>query len=110
MLGRKKYIFRCQNPTYSITTVGNEYKLGKATFTIIAPNTMYLDPNNSSIALILRNGEDSFLFTGDCEEEAENDILANGISIDCDVYKVGHYVRKTASSKNFLSAISQSMV
>ena len=91
---------------YSTPAVGNEYKLGNATFTIVAPNTTYDDPNNSSIALLLKNGEDTFLFTGDCEEEAETDILANGIDIDCDVYKVGHHGSKTASSKSFLKAIT----
>ena len=91
---------------YSTPAVGNEYKLGNATFTIVAPNTTYDDPNNSSIALLLKNGEDTFLFTGDCEEEAETDILANGVDIDCDVYKVGHHGSKTASSKSFLKAIT----
>lgn len=91
---------------YSTPAVGNEYELGNASFTIVAPNTTYDDPNNSSIALLLKNGEDSFLFTGDCEEEAEMDILANGLDIDCDVYKVGHHGSKTASSKEFLKAIT----
>ena len=95
-----------KNLKYSTPAVGNEYELGNATFTIVAPNTTYDDPNNSSIALLLKNGEDTFLFTGDCEEEAETDILANGIYIDCDVYKVGHHGSKTASSKDFLKAIT----
>ena len=95
-----------KNLKYSTPAVGNEYKLGNATFTIVAPNTTYDEPNNCSIALLLENGEDTFLFTGDCEEEAETDILANGIDIDCDVYKIGHHGSKTASSKNFLKVIT----
>lgn len=95
-----------KNLKYSTPAVGNEYKLGNAIFTIVAPNTTYDDPNNSSIALLLKNGEGTFLFTGDCEKEAETDILANGIDIDCDVYKVGHHGSMTASSKSFLKAIS----
>ena len=95
-----------KNLKYSTPAVGNEYMLGNALFTIVAPNTTYNDPNNSSIALLLKNGEDTFLFTGDCEEEAETDILTNGIDIDCDVYKVGHHGSKNASSKNFLKAIT----
>lgn len=92
--------------SYSIPTVGSEYQLGNATFTIVAPNKIYNDPNNSSIALLLENGEDSFLFTGDCEEEAEEDILESGLAIDCDVYKLGHHGSRTASSKAFLEAIT----
>lgn len=91
---------------YSIPSVGDEYKLGNATFTIVAPNKTYSDPNNSSIALVLTNGDNSFLFTGDCEEEAENDILANGLNIDCDVYKVGHHGSRASSSITFLKAVT----
>lgn len=91
---------------YSTPAVGNEYTLGNAVFTILAPNTVYDDPNNSSIAILLRNGDNRFLFTGDCEEEAETDILANGMEIDCDVYKVGHHGSKTASCQEFLKEIT----
>ena len=91
---------------YSTPEVGSEYELGNATFTIVAPNNTYEDPNNSSIALVLANGDDTFLFTGDCEEEAESDILSNGLNIDCDVYKVGHHGSKMASSQDFLNAVT----
>lgn len=96
--------------SWSIPNVGNTYSLGSAEFTIIAPNTTYSDPNNSSIALILRNGENSFLFTGDAEEDAEYDILANGLDIDCDVYKAGHHGSKTASTKELIEQSSPEYV
>lgn len=86
--------------------VGSEYSLGNAVFTIAAPNKTYDDSNNSSIALVLTNGAHTFLFTGDCEEEAEADILANGLDIDCDIYKVGHHGSSTSSSGEFLQAIT----
>lgn len=95
-----------KNLTYSTPAVGAEYQLGNAVFTIVAPNGTYSDPNNSSIALMLQNGNNSFLFTGDCEEEAEEDILRNGINIDCDVYKLGHHGSRTASSRAFLDVIT----
>ncbi len=85
---------------------GSEYQLGNASFLIVAPNRTYEDPNNSSIGLLLKNGENTFLFTGDCEKEAEEDILANGLNIDCDVYKLGHHGSSTSSSKTFLEAIT----
>ena len=91
---------------YSVPEVGSEYQLGNAVFTILAPNDTYSDPNNSSIALLLKNGDDVFLFSGDCEEKAEADILANGIDIDCDVYQVGHHGSNTSSSKDFLDAMT----
>lgn len=96
--------------SWSTPNVGNTYTLGSAEFTIIAPNTTYSDPNNSSIGLILRNGENGFLFTGDAEEEAEYDILANGLDIECDVYKAGHHGSKTASTKELIELASPEYV
>ena len=96
--------FEYKELTWSTPNIGNVYELGKAEFTIIAPNRTYSDPNNSSIGLLLRNGEDSFLFTGDAEEEAEYDILANGLEMDCDVLKAGHHGSKTSNSEAFLQA------
>ena len=97
---------KSRNMTFSTPEVGAEYELGDAVSTIIAPNDNYEDPNNSSIALILDHGENSFLFSGDCEEEAEQDILANGINLDVDVYQVGHHGSRSSSSEDFLDAMS----
>lgn len=99
-----------KNYKWSTPDVGSAYTLGSATFTIIAPNKQYSDPNNASIGLLLQNGDNKFLFTGDAEEEAETDIATNGISIDCDVYKAGHHGSSTASSKALLDAATPSFV
>lgn len=86
--------------------VGDTYTLGEATFTIIAPNDSYRDSNNSSIGILLSHGENRFLFTGDAEEEAEADILKNGIDISADVLHVGHHGSRTASTVDFVTAVS----
>ena len=97
---------KSRNMTFSTPEVGAEYELGDAVFTIIAPNDTYDDPNNSSMALILDYGENSFLFSGDCEEEAERDILENGMNLDVDVYQVGHHGSRSSSTEEFLDAMS----
>lgn len=86
--------------------VGDTYTLGGATFMIIAPNDNYKDSNNSSIGILLSHGENRFLFTGDAEEEAETDILQNGIDITADVLHVGHHGSRTASTEDFVAAVS----
>lgn len=91
---------------WSVPQPGEVYPLGEAQFTILAPNREYSDPNNASIALLFQNGDNTFLFTGDAEEEAENDILANGLPVKADVYKAGHHGSDTASSEAFLEAVS----
>lgn len=45
--------------------------------------------------LMVKNGDNKFLFTGDAEENAENDILKNKIDISADVYHVGHHGSKS---------------
>lgn len=95
-----------RNLSYTTPAVGESFSLGAASFTILAPNKEYSDPNNTSIVLLLKNGENSFLFSGDAQEQAEKDILENGISIDCDVFKVGHHGSKHSNSKDFLSAMA----
>lgn len=96
---------------YSIThpSVGDTYTLGDASFTILAPNDDYgSDLNDWSIALLLENGAHRFLFSGDAGLSSEKDILANDMDISADVYKVAHHGSKTATSADFLSAISPS--
>lgn len=88
--------------------IGEEYPLGEAVFTIISPVKQYEDSNNSSVGILLKHGENKFLFTGDAEAEAEKDMVKGSINIDCDVYKVGHHGSANASSEIFLNAINPS--
>lgn len=90
----------------STPAVKSKYSLGTAEFTILAPNTTYNTPNDSSIALLLKNGKNSFLFTGDAEATAEMDILATGIDISADVYKVGHHGSRSSTSQRFFKAVN----
>ena len=91
---------------YSTPKVGTQYSLGTATVTILAPNDEYDNPNDSSIALLIQNGDNAFLFTGDAGEDAENDILNNKIDISADVYKVGHHGSRYSTSKDFFRAVN----
>lgn len=88
--------------------VGAQYALGTAQITILAPNKTYDDPNNASIALLIQNGNNKFLFTGDAEENAESDILANNLDISADVYHAGHHGSRTSTSEDFFAAVKPS--
>ncbi len=89
---------------YTIPKVGDEYKLGDAVIRIIAPGRVYDNPNDSSIGVIIKHGENRFLFTGDAEQNAESDMVRNNDSLGCDVYQVGHHGSHNASSSRLLSA------
>lgn len=93
---------------YMTPAVGSEYALGTATITILAPNDKYDNPNDASIACVIQNGNNRFLFTGDAGENAEKDMLDNGEKLTADVYKVGHHGSKYSSSKEFMKAVKPS--
>lgn len=86
---------------------GDTYSLGNAEFTIIAPVTTEYgeETNNYSVGLRLVLGETSFLFTGDAEKEAEEDILNNGMVLRADVYKAGHHGSNSSSGKAFVGEV-----
>lgn len=91
---------------YLTPEVGDIYPLGSASFQILAPNDEYEDPNNTSIALLLTHGENSFLFTGDAEKSAEKDMLDNGLNLAADVFHAGHHGSKTSNTEDFMNAVN----
>ncbi len=64
---------------------GDSFKLGDAVCTVLGPEESYEDANNNSIVLKVEHGENSFLFMGDAEAEAEADILSGGADVEADV-------------------------
>lgn len=95
---------------YTTPVVGSEYALGTATITILAPNGKCDDPNEDSIACVIQNGDNRFLFTGDAGEATEKDMLDSGEKLAADVYKAGHHGSKYSSSKEFMKAVKPSCV
>ncbi|MCH5249502.1 MAG: MBL fold metallo-hydrolase [Lachnospiraceae bacterium] len=95
-----------KNLKYTTPRVGAKFCLGTAEITFLAPNKEYDNPNDASIALIVENGDNRFIFSGDAGEAAEKDILNNGLDISADVYQVGHHGSKYSSSEEFLDAVA----
>ena len=60
--------------------------------------------NNVSAVVRITYGKTVMLFTGDAEHVIENQLLNSGI--DADVLKVGHHGAGSASSSNFIKAVS----
>lgn len=84
----------------TVPAPGDQFALGTATVTVLGPVQEYDDPNNTSIVLKVTYGESDFLFTGDMEVTAENDMLDYwGENMDwaSEVLKVGHHGSDTSS-------------
>lgn len=61
--------------------------------------------NNYSLVIRFVYGDDSLLFTGDIERQAEYDIVRQNFNLESDVLKVPHHGSKTSSSEIFLEAV-----
>ena len=85
----------------TIPEPGDSLTLGDVSLTVLGPVKSYPDPNNTSIVIMAEYGSTRFLFTGDMEKDAENDMLDHwGEKYDwnCDVLKSGHHGSSTSSS------------
>ena len=90
----------------TVPTSGDLFSLGSATVTVLGPIKAYDDPNNTSIVLRVVYGKTSFLFTGDMEYTAEQDLLDAGVSLKSTVLKVGHHGSDTSTSYRFLREVA----
>lgn len=92
-------------PVYE-ASAGGEYSFGDVTLTVLSPTREYGDLNLDSAVVMIKYGDVSFLFMGDCEREAELEALEMmGVdAFDCDVIKVGHHGSYTSTSDELLSA------
>ena len=91
-----------QGLTIQIPEPGDAFSLGGASVTVLGPVQSYADPNNTSIVLRVQFGDTRFLFTGDMETTAENDMLDYGMDVQADVLKVGHHGSNTSTGYRFL--------
>lgn len=91
-----------------IPTVGDTFYFGSAMVEILGPVKEYDNTNNTSVVCKVTNGNDSFLFTGDMEFEAEKDLVDSGADLSADVLKVGHHGSDTSTSYVFLREVMPS--
>jgi competence protein ComEC len=68
------------------------------------------DRNENSVAMRLVYGDFTFLFTGDGETLAEQQMLASGRPLEAVVYKAGHHGARASSSPAFLAAAQPQII
>ena len=93
-----------QRLTVTIPAPGDTISLGNARITVLGPVQSYAETNDTSIVVRVEFGKTSFLFTGDMEVAAENDMLDHWGSQwqTADVLKVGHHGSDTSTGYRFL--------
>lgn len=93
---------------YSIAKAGTQLRwYGLDSVRLLHPGnvTPTQNVNNASVVLRIQYGNISFLFTGDAEQEAEDEILQRYRNIHSTVLKVGHHGSHTSSSQSFIRAV-----
>ena len=93
----------------TIPAPGDQFALGQAVVTVLGPVKSYAETNDTSIVLRVTYGETSFLFTGDMETDAENDMLdywEGKVDWKADVLKVGHHCSNTSTGYRFLNEVN----
>ena len=86
--------------------IGTKITVGDFKMTVIYFNGELYGENNRSVYVMAQKGNVKFLFTGDGEYSAENDMLNNLTDVDCDVLKVAHHGSKGATYDRFLKSCS----
>lgn len=68
------------------------------------------DENNYSVCMLLAQGNNNYLFTGDLEESGEEYLVENNKLPHCKLFKGGHHGSKTSSTDKLLSVIQPETV
>lgn len=85
---------------------GDTIRLGGLTLRVLNPGPLTDDANNNSIVLALRHGSVSFLFMGDAEAEAEQNIFLSSIwHPSATILKLGHHGSRTSTTDAFLNVL-----
>lgn len=88
----------------SIPEIGDIYSLGSAKITILGINAGN-ENNDSSIILKIEYGDTTYLFTGDAEQAAEQQVLNSGADLLSTVLKVGHHGSADSTTQEFLDKV-----
>ena len=68
------------------------------------------EENEYSVCMLLTQGENNYLFTGDLEEKGEEFLVQYNTLPQCQLFKGGHHGSYTASSEALLSVIQPEIV
>lgn len=91
--------------------LGDIYEFADSSFRIVAPAYYgYEDSNSNSIGIRMEYGENSFLISGDCTEESEQDLLYQNVELDSDVFAINHHGSVHSNTEEFLEAVSPEYV
>lgn len=99
-------VAEAQNLRISVPNCGDTLTFGGFSLTFFSiDNAAWEDLNDCSLVCRIAHGNNSFLFTGDITENAENVMLAKNLIQPATVLKTAHHGSGNSSSEAFLDAV-----
>lgn len=92
-----------------------DFKFGEVLVDILYPEKQLMfeqfdNPNNSSIAMMVKFHDKKILLTGDLELEGETGLIRTGADLKANIFKAGHHGSRTSSSLNLLKLVRPKIV
>jgi Predicted hydrolase (metallo-beta-lactamase superfamily) len=97
---------KSKNIPISTPSPGTTLSFGSSTINFLGPLTVHDDVNDDSLVMKVTHGAHRFLFTGDMEEVAEKELLAQNLDLEADVLKVGHHGSYSSTGYLFLRTVN----
>lgn len=91
---------------YHEPRAGETMQFGELGLAVVHPQEVTGQLNDGSIVLRVEFGDVVFLFTGDAERRAEEQMLARGEKLKATVLKLAHHGSRTSSTRAFLEAVN----
>ena len=86
---------------------GTTYSVGDIALSVLGPISQDEDLNNMSVVVKIEYKESSFLITGDCSFDEEDELMENDYNaLESDVIKIGHHGSSGSTSADWLEAVN----
>jgi len=93
----------------TVPTKGDSYKFGDVDVEVLGPiDTEGLEENDSSLVVKVHLQGVKVLISGDATSKVEEQLVAAGSNLSCDIYYVAHHGSYSSSSEDFLKAMDAS--
>lgn len=99
-----------QVQVYEARTIQN-IAIGEVHFEFLRPNSPLKNTNENQNSVVIKMvyKNDSFLFTGDIDNDVEMQFIQDNIDVSADVLKVAHHGSKSSSTDLFIQAVNPSV-
>ncbi|WP_211653023.1 MBL fold metallo-hydrolase [Planococcus alpniumensis] len=84
---------------------GDEYEIGLLEIEVLHPEELSGDTNGDSLSFRISYGETAFIFTGDADIQAEQEMAAGNLPLGADILLMGHHGSNTSTGLEFLQAV-----